>query len=248
LSVNADDDDDNQHVPMRVFADNDDDGGGDTPSVLLSSHSNVVLAPIVSLCCAHDGFWARALLKTLLTSVPLLSCPNDTKRARLLKLVSLWEIGSGILAELPSIASTEPTLVAEVAPSVEFVPTKSAVDTNNVGNNLRRLLSKKREQSGSNAPPRHELTVEEISAAIVQRRNERVEDGGSVWQLCEPTTVPLGLLPNGLPSNLDLPPILNSASVMLRPVVTVPAMTFVPNDTAEIATFDDDDEDDDGDQ
>jgi hypothetical protein len=236
----------NDQADAAVAAEVDDEG--DAPSVLLPAHSGVVLAPIVSLCCAHDGFWARALLKTLLTQAPQLACPNDAKRARLLKMIALWEMGSGALAALPSAGvADEPTLTDDIAPSVEFVPTKSAADVEGASNNLRRLLSKKREQqSARKAEPRQELTVEQIADTVAERRRERQrEEVDSVWQLCEPTAMPLGLLPNGMPSNLDLPPVANHASVMLRPVVVAPTMPFVASfDNNNSSDIDDDDDED----
>jgi hypothetical protein len=249
VAVDRDDDASAAAESGGAGADDDDDGDA-SPSVLLSAYSGVMLAPIVSLCCASDGFWARALLKTLLTSAGALACPDGAKRARLLKLIALWEVGSGTAANLPSAAGVvEPMLGAtDVGPSVEFVPTKSAADIEGASSNLRRLLAKKRDhQSARKAEPqRHELTVEAIADAVEQRRRERLrENAECVWQLCEPTTVPFGLLPNGMPSNLDLPPAANRASVMLRPVVPVPTVPFATSihDNGD----DDDDEDDDDD-
>ncbi len=205
--------------------------------------SDALLSPTVRLCVASDGFWPRAILKALLTLVPHLSCPDEAKRRRMLKVISVWEQGSGERAVLPSVVASDPTLGESVAPAVEFLATSSAVSKSDAPKSsmLQKMLAKRDKSSATRA--RHELTVEQIAATVAQRRAAKAAavsgapatatGVASQWHLCPPSRAPLGMLPNGLPSDLDLPVVADRASVLLRPViVSIPEQrpsTATPN-------------------
>jgi hypothetical protein len=193
--------------------------------------SDALLSPTMRLCVASDGFWPRAILKALLTLVPHLSCPDEAKRRRMLKVISVWEQGSGERAVLPSVVASDPTLDESVAPAIEFLATSSAVSKSDASAPKSSMLQKmlaKRNQSGATRA-RHELTVEQIAATVAQRRAAKAAavsgapatatGVASQWHLCPPSRAPLGMLPNGLPSDLDLPVVADRASVLLRPVI-----------------------------